>query len=431
MPSYGRELSSNAPFVIRRRQSSSTASIRSARPMARSASSIALTVSSANQYPRASWCSIAASAGSSARSRYASTAGSRMAIASAARQSLTNPCPSSAVARAAPGAIAHLVATRDRIAQQRFCLPDVAAEDGGLPRPLEKLRDLRGVVGDFDRLDQEPHRLVVAAERAGTRRRGPEGDLRLRRQRPAVGIVRRRAIRRQIVRRKRTGQLVLAQRLEEPGRSQVARPTVAPGEGAVRDLADERLDERHLAALGRPRVDVLDEQFPPRERPAQLLHLGSVLPARGREPVDREALAEDGRILDQAPFRCRQRVEASRDQGVQRLRHGQVRQVARRDVAAVGRRQSALGDQHPDRLDRVQRDAVGAFGDRSKRRIGKTRNELGEQLADGGLRQWLEAEGHEVPPAGTPVRSMLEQLRTGDGDDRASGGRGSTRRARR
>ena len=201
-------------------------------------------------------------------------------------------------------AIAHLVAARDRIAQQRFCLPDVAAEDGGLPRPLEKLRDLRGVVGDFDRLDQEPHRLVVAAERAGTRSRGPEGDLRLRRQRPAVGIVRRRAIRRQIVRRKRPGQLVLAQRLEEPGRSQVARPTVAPGEGAVCDLADERLDERHLAALGRPRVDVLDEQFPPRERPAQLLHLGSVLPARGREPVDREALPEDGRILDQAPFRA-------------------------------------------------------------------------------------------------------------------------------
>ena len=165
------------------------------------------------------------------------------------------------------GAIAHLVVTGDRIAQQRFCLLDVAAEDGGLPRSLEQLRDLRGVVGDLDRLDQEPHRLVVTAERAGTRRRGPEGDLRLRRQRPAVGIVRRRAIGRQIVRRKSPGQLVLAERLEEPGRSKVARPTVAPGEGAVRDLADERLDERHLAALGRARVDVLDEQFPPRERP--------------------------------------------------------------------------------------------------------------------------------------------------------------------
>ena len=165
------------------------------------------------------------------------------------------------------GAIAHLLTTRDRIAQQRFRLADVATEDGGVPRSLEQLRDLRGVVGDLDRLDQEPHRLVVTAERAGTRRRGPEGDLRLRRQGPAVGIVRRRAIGREIVRGKGPGQLVLAERFEEPGRSKVARPTVAPGEGAVRDLADERLDERHLAALGRARVDVLDEQFPPRERP--------------------------------------------------------------------------------------------------------------------------------------------------------------------
>ena len=36
---------------------------------------------------------------------------------------------------------------------------------------------------------------------------------------------------------------------------------------------------------------------------------------------------------------------------------------------------------------------------------------------DRGLRQRLEAERHEVPPAGAPVRSMLEELRTRDGDD--------------
>ena len=142
-----------------------------------------------------------------------------------------------------------------------------------------------------------------------------------------------------------------------------------------------------------------------------------VLPAHRREPVDREALPEDGRVLDQGSFRCGQRVEASRDQGVQRLRDRQVRQVARRDVAAVGRRQATLGHQHPDRLDRVERDAVGAFGDRSERRIGEARNELGRAARNGGLRQWLEAEGHEVAPARTPVRSMLEQLRTGNGDD--------------
>ena len=56
----------------------------------------------------------------------------------------------------------------------------------------------------------------------------------------------------------RAGELVGAERLEEARGRQVARLAVAPGERAVGDLADQRLDEGVLAALGRARVDVVD-----------------------------------------------------------------------------------------------------------------------------------------------------------------------------
>ena len=111
----------------------------------------------------------------------------------------------------------------------------------------------------------------MAAERARPRRGGAEGDPRLRRERPAVGIVRRGAVGREVVRGERAGQLVLAERLEEAGRGEVAAASVAPRQRPVRDLADERLDERVLAAFGRPRVDVVDEQLATDERPAELL----------------------------------------------------------------------------------------------------------------------------------------------------------------
>ena len=62
------------------------------------------------------------------------------------------------------------------------------------------------------------------------------------------------------------GQLVVADRLDEARRGQVAGPTVAPGQRAVGDLADERLDEGVLAALRRAGVGLDLEQLPPDER---------------------------------------------------------------------------------------------------------------------------------------------------------------------
>ena len=63
-------------------------------------------------------------------------------------------------------------------------------------------------------------------------------------------------VRREVVRRERARQLVVAERLEVARRGEVARPAVALRQRVVGDLADERLDERVLAALGRARVDL-------------------------------------------------------------------------------------------------------------------------------------------------------------------------------
>ena len=100
----------------------------------------------------------------------------------------------------------------------------------------------------------------------------------------------------------RAGQLVATERLEEARRGEVLGLAVGLGERAVRDLADERLDERVLAALRAARVRRgWDEQLAPDERPQARLELG-LGDARDRgEGGRREALAEDGRIVDEGP----------------------------------------------------------------------------------------------------------------------------------
>ena len=60
-----------------------------------------------------------------------------------------------------------------------------------------------------------------------------------------------------------------------------------------------------------------------------------------------------------------ERVEPGGDERVERLRDGELAEVAGRlEAAVVASSEPAVGDEHPDRLDRVQRDALGARDDR-------------------------------------------------------------------
>ena len=64
---------------------------------------------------------------------------------------------------------------------------------------------------------------------------------------------------------------------------------------------------------------------------------------------------------------CVERVEARGDQRGERLRHGEGRRDRRSGTYTPSSfDESAVGDEHPNRLDRIQRDAVGAGDDRAR-----------------------------------------------------------------
>ena len=89
--------------------------------------------------------------------------------------------------------------------------------------------------------DRQPRRSAIRAWRSQGRRLGVLGGIR-------VG--------REVVAGEGTGELVDAEGLEAARRGEVAQLAIGVGERVVGDLADERLDERVLAALrataGRP-----------------------------------------------------------------------------------------------------------------------------------------------------------------------------------
>ena len=128
-------------------------------------------------------------------------------------------------------------------------------------------------------------------------------------------------------------------------------------------------------------------------------------------------MAEHRRVLEQRPVGRVEAVQARRDQRLERLRHGQLAEVADWLVMAVGLAQAPVGHEHPDGLDRVQRDAIGAGDDRARRGQRQAGNETGQELVHRRLGEGLQPEGQEVASAGAPVGPALEQVRAGERDD--------------
>jgi hypothetical protein len=285
------------------------------------------------------------------------------------------------------------------------------------PGTVEQVGLLCRVWRHRERLDEERHRLVVGPEDGGPLRSPSQGKTRLAGQCVRLGTFGRVRVGRQVVSGEGSGELVRPEAFEEAGRSEVTDLAVAPRQRPVRDLADERLDERVLAALGRSRVGVQHEQLAPDEGP-QVPDERRLLEAADRgERRRREALAEHRGVLQEGAVGRLEGVETARDEGSQRLRHGEVGQIAGRPVDAVDERESTLREQHADRLDGVERDAVGARDDDFRCRLREPRHEAAQQLAHRLRSERLEAEAHRVAPAGTPVRSPFEQLRAGEGQD--------------
>ena len=217
--------------------------------------------------------------------------------------------------------------------------------------------------------------------------------------------------------RERAGQLVGRHSFEIASRGEVVRLPIALGQHAVRDLADQGLDECVLAPLGRARIGDVDEELAPDEVSQVRLELLFRIAGHGGKAREREALAEYGRDADEGPLCWIERVEPRGDQRLERLRHRERREVLRRDVAITLERKATLREERAHRLDGVERDPVGPPDDGAHGVLRQPGDEAGEQLAHRLLRERLEVEGREVPLPGAPVRPPLEQLRARQRDD--------------
>src|SRR3954447_2955441 len=126
----------------------------------------------------------------------------------------------------------------------------------------------------------------------------------------------------EIVRGQRTCQLVIAERLEVACRRKVALSPITLGERAIGDLADERLHEAVLTTFRRARIELNIDELAPAEVAQSRLEAARVLSGNGGKCGQREALSQNGGILQECPV-CRIKgVEARGNEGSQSFRYG-------------------------------------------------------------------------------------------------------------
>ena len=135
----------------------------------------------------------------------------------------------------------------------------------------------------------------------------------------------------------------------------MAAATLLLRERLIGDVTHEVLEEAVLAVLRRRRVGLHAEDLLARKRAEERVELGLGDTSQDCERVACEGLAEDRRVLEQTALFRRQSVEARGDEPVQRLRHFERGNLAGRAVDRALLYQQASVEQHPHRLDRVQR----------------------------------------------------------------------------
>ena len=183
-----------------------------------------------------------------------------------------------------------------------------------LRRPVEQRRSLGRVGRDRQRLVEIGHGLVVATECGRPVGRAGESKARLGRDRIGLRTRIRGLAGGEVMARQRAGQLIVAERFVVPRHGEVPRSSIAAGERAVRDLADQGLHELVLPALRRLRIALDIEQLSSGEVAEPGLELVGGDAADGRERIGREDLADDRGILEQRPIRRVEPIEPRGDQ---------------------------------------------------------------------------------------------------------------------
>ncbi len=238
--------------------------------------------------------------------------------------------------------VSRSVVPLERLPRERL-RPLVVPGEVRRARALEQqLRLLHRVRGDLQRLLGEGDSLVMGTKAFRAFGGATKGEPRLGGDRVGLFARRRGLEGGQVVARLHARQLVLADRLDETCRGDVACAAVAATERAVGDLADERLDEPVLATLRRSGVGFDLEQLPTDKGAQSRLELLRAGAVDGCQTGQREDLPEHRRVLQDGAIDGLERVEAGGDQRPQRLGNGQGPQVADRPVAVVDTLQASV-----------------------------------------------------------------------------------------
>ena len=207
------------------------------------------------------------------------------------------------------------------------------------------------------------------------------------------------------------GHLFLAERRREVfGGRQVLLPPLALRQGLVGDMPQQVLQEGVLALLRRPRVRLQPEHLTPHHAGQQPLQLLALETAQRGERLRRERLAQHGCVAEQPSFLGREPVETGSDEGVQRLGDLERVDLAHELVGRTFLHEKATVEQHPHRLDGVQRDAFGPFQDLLAQLRRQPRHQTDEQLLHSLRGERLEVERGEVAVPRAPGRPLLEEL---------------------
>ena len=129
-------------------------------------------------------------------------------------------------------------------------------------------------------------------------------------------------------------------------------------EHLVRDRLDDVLQEGVLAPFGRPRIGLHRDDLLAQERGEERFELLGVAAAERGQPELGERLAENGRVLDEAPLVGAEPVESCRDESLQGLGHLERLDHAGRPVDMAFLNEQPAVEQHPHGLDRVQRHSL-------------------------------------------------------------------------
>ena len=261
----------------------------------------------------------------------------------------------------------------------------------------------------FERNGDEPERLSRGGQRRGALGGAQEvgaggiaqaGGIRIVRQEP-VGV--------DAVGGDHLGQFVAAEPGKVVGRRQVQALALAPAEGVARNRPHHVLHKAVLAAFRRARVGLDRDELLARQRREHLLDLIAGHSADRRKAVERERLAEHRRLLHEPALVLGKTVEPGGDEGVQRLGDLELRDRAGDPIAAVaGAHDDAAVEQHPRRLDRVQRHTLSRRRDACDRVRRQSRHHSRDELRHGLSAERLERERCERPRRRPPARTIAE-----------------------